>query len=700
MSSARPPADPSASAAAAAGAGFVSYRPAAVPGAAASMSDSGALLRRSKSIGTQQQQPQQQQQWQEDEEKDGAGTEYGGRRKRQKLDEHRQTPTPNDGALGASGALDGDHGAADDDGLLDADALAARRADEDDFFALMDGPLVVRPGGYAAITPRATTAEAAAASAAAAGSDGPLAALDVHAQWAEMTFGEAPLDWNIHTRVRVTSDFDFAWAAAPSALAEAEGLAAYHAQSPSLPCTCLPPPMPSDPIDAPAPAAPVDLLRELHHALCYSIFPAAPWTRGHPLTLAIQTALNKPADTHSPMDRFSLQHLRREWVRWEESFRALYQRTRLPPGSPAWLDHFYTVHRGGGGRTGSALSFVVLFLAADAEPPPDPATLQAGEPVPDTSPAAIISRSNRALRAMLAAKRVQFTMPNSAAWPQVQQFASQQQQQQQQQTGATPRLLERSLSEFGGAGEADAADTVGGSSAASKAAHARWSRLLLEEDGTAASVLLVRGRAAVHALYDALLNQERERRELDMPTLLASAPFLNASTQQVNVVKVGPIVMANTQAAASSAEPALRSSSNGLSKAPPPPPIQPPAHGSSLVGLHTLELSGPLLPHSVVRLLSLLRRSQHGSFHAVFAPAEIPAGGGGSHLNAVADVLQMDSLRCHTDAPPLALCKQPTLAKHSASLLHGKQSIRTVGALKRVKTDGQHHGLHFLVELA
>jgi hypothetical protein len=101
----------------------------------------------------------------------------------------------------------------------------------------------------------------------------------------------------------------------------------------------------------------------------------------------------------------------------------------------------------------------------------------------------------------------------------------------------------------------------------------------------------------------------------------------------------------------------------------------------------------------VVRLLSLLRRSQCGSFHAVFAPSDLPC----AHLNAVADVLQMDSLRCHSStSPPLALCKQPSLAKHSSTLVHGRQSIRTIGPLKRVKCEsgGSSQQAHFLVELA
>jgi hypothetical protein len=252
-----------------------------------------------------------------------------------------------------------------------------------------------------------------------------------------MTFANPPLDWNLHSKLRFTSSTPFSWVCSHDVAREAEGLASFASASTKDPCTC-------------GESSP---LRELHHALHYSVFPASPFTKSHPLTMSIQAALNKPQDMRNQMDRLSIAHLRRTWIQWEDSLRSLYFRLRLPPDSPAWLDHFYTVHRGGGGL----LSYTVLFLAADAE---EPEEAEAG-------PAAIISRSNRGLRAVLAAKGVEFTMPNSPS-------ALQQQQQRDAAAGL------------------NGADAPGEDAAPVKPAsrHAR----LQDEDMTAASVLLIRGR--------------------------------------------------------------------------------------------------------------------------------------------------------------------------------------------------------------
>jgi len=166
----------------------------------------------------------------------------------------------------------------------------------------------------------------------------------------------------------------------------------------------------------------------------------------------------------------------------------------------------------------------------------------------------------------------------------------------------------------------------------------------------------------VHALYDTLLNQERERRELDMPTLLCSSVFLNGAVQSVNIVKVG----AGTKNTTGSASALLSSASSSSS--------------SSMTDVYTLDIAGPLLPASVVRLLTLFQSSQHGSFHATFAPSDYP----GQHLNCVSSVIQMDSLR---NQRAFGLCTQDSLATHSQVHLAGKQSLRSIGAIKRLKCE-------------
>jgi len=170
----------------------------------------------------------------------------------------------------------------------------------------------------------------------------------------------------------------------------------------------------------------------------------------------------------------------------------------------------------------------------------------------------------------------------------------------------------------------------------------------------------------VHALYDTLLNQERERRELDMPTLLCSSVFLNGAVQSVNIVKVG----------AGSKNTAASSGAGAAAASPSAAP-----GGSSMTDVYTLDIAGPLLPASVVRLLTLFQSSQRGSFHATFAPSDYP----GQNLNCVSSVIQMDSLR---NQRAFGLCTQDSLATHSQVHLAGKQSIRSIGAIKRIKCEG------------
>jgi len=168
----------------------------------------------------------------------------------------------------------------------------------------------------------------------------------------------------------------------------------------------------------------------------------------------------------------------------------------------------------------------------------------------------------------------------------------------------------------------------------------------------------------VQLLYDSLLNEERERRELDMPWLLCSSPFLHAATQAVNITRVGPAAVAG---------PAVNTANTGKAAV-----MQPQGRGG-VAELHMLELSGPLLPSSVVRLLSLLRLTQRGSLRGFFALSDLPC----AHLNCISSVIQMDSLR---GLPyTLGLCQQESLKQQVKTNMAGRQPINNCGPLRRIK---------------
>ena len=365
------------------------------------------------------------------------------------------------GPLADAAAAAGDHGLGFD---LNANV-------EDDFFDSIDpgsarnslwnaqGLANLRANAVTTPVPAATTAAASSASAAAAASSAAAAADD--AAFAQLTFPDPPLDWNLHSRIRFTSPSSFDWvsgSSSPAATDHAlEGVQTFMALGRADACDCRN----------------VSPLRELHHALSYSTFPASPFGKLHPLTSVLRTALNKPREQRGQMDQLQLTHLQRLWIQWEDSFRSLYYRTRLPPASPAWLDHFYSIHRGGPGSGGGLLTYCVLFLAADpdeaegedAEGPGAPGSLE-------KAPAALISRSNRGLRAMLTAKGVGFTMPND------------------------PRSRsEKAANQSGsldGAAMTDGPDPL--SRQLSTQQQKRINQSIADEDLTCASVLLVQGR--------------------------------------------------------------------------------------------------------------------------------------------------------------------------------------------------------------
>ena len=124
-------------------------------------------------------------------------------------------------------------------------------------------------------------------------------------------------------------------------------------------------------------------------------------------------------------------------------------------------------------------------------------------------------------------------------------------------------------------------------------------------------LLLVCVFVDLHCLYDFLLHQDR--RELNVPKLLASNVFLNATTQALNVVRVG--AMARTKIESTPKQAMMGSCMTTPTE-------------------FVLDITGPILPASVVRLLALFNRTQEGDFQAVFS-SDFP----GMNLNCVDSVL-------------------------------------------------------------
>ena len=220
------------------------------------------------------------------------------------------------GDLAVFGGAGADHGMAfdPDDG------------EEDDFFESIDPgsrrlaaaaggrtPSFMFPNAAAAASANGFSGSAAAAAAAAAAADESL--------FAALTFPDPPLDWNLHSRIRFTSAHPFSWVSAPDLASEAEGMATFSSASKSDACSCLS----------------VSPLRELHHALAYAIFPANPFAKHNPLTAAIRSALNKPMETRTPMDKMSLAFLRKTWIQWFEPAAAVLRASKSLPPAAAFI---------------------------------------------------------------------------------------------------------------------------------------------------------------------------------------------------------------------------------------------------------------------------------------------------------------------------------------------------------------------------
>lgn len=381
-------------------------------------------------------------------------------------------------------------------------------------------------------------------------------------KFASVVFRSPPLDWNLHSKIRFTSSHPFDWIERPDIEHEADGLASFlSTTSDSAPCSCLD----------------VSPLRELHHALYYCTFPSMPFTKNHPLTGPFQVAIAKPAEQWNHTDQLAIAFVKRVWIQWEDAFRSLYMRLRLPSSSQSHLDHFYTLHR-------FPFAFTCLFTGAGPE---------TGTPV-----SAVISRSNRMLRQAMMKSGVQFTMPNSNL---------PQRTYSEDVTVANANIDPISL-------DADAALQA-------RIQQRKDEKLEKDEDLTPASVLLIQGKQYVHCLYDFLLHQDR--RELNIPTLFASSTFLNGSTQQLNIVRVGAQIQ--RQKSAETFTTGITPKSAALTITTSSAPLQ---------TEYALDIIGTILPASVVRLVNLLHHTQKGQFQAYFS-SDFP----GMNLNCVGSAL-------------------------------------------------------------
>jgi hypothetical protein len=128
----------------------------------------------------------------------------------------------------------------------------------------------------------------------------------------------------------------------------------------------------------------------------------------------------------------------------------------------------------------------------------------------------------------------------------------------------------------------------------------------------------------LHSLYDFLLHHDR--RELNLPTLLASSVFLNSTSQALNIIRVG----AQTRSAAARTDAA---------------PVGKTLGGAGLQMEYALDITGPIMPASVVRMLALFNSTQQGNFQA-YLSSDYP----GMNLNCVSSMLvsRCVSARTHT----------------------------------------------------
>jgi len=180
--------------------------------------------------------------------------------------------------------------------------------DDDDFFmALMDPgskrdaqrqfiPTLFRP-----VTDSPTLdGEDADATNDAAGTGSSLLTGEDGSRFSALSFPAPPLDWNLHSKMRITSNVSFDWIKENDVQCECEASRAFCSLGAKDICDCLS----------------SSRLREFYHSLLYCQFPAHPFSKTNPLTSAIQIALNKPHDARTQQDTNSINFLAHTWIQW------------------------------------------------------------------------------------------------------------------------------------------------------------------------------------------------------------------------------------------------------------------------------------------------------------------------------------------------------------------------------------------------
>jgi hypothetical protein len=176
----------------------------------------------------------------------------------------------------------------------------------------------------------------------------------------------------------------------------------------------------------------------------------------------------------------------------------------------------------------------------------------------------IISRSSKGFRSLLIERGISFSQPNS------------------RQSANVDHCEEYSLADFQRLEKSKPGSTRHSSVDPEK-----------EEDFSMASLLLLSGRSSVHQLFDFFLNDfsrsaDGIRRE-EVPRILSSTPFLHCAMEKLEVVASGKQLKGP-------------SGVNSIDRA-----------NSPLVQYY-IDLVGPLLPTSNVRLLKLLKEAQKDEF--------------------------------------------------------------------------------------
>jgi hypothetical protein len=237
-------------------------------------------------------------------------------------------------------------------------------------------------------------------------------------------------------------------------------------------------------------SGPTSQAADFHSASLYWIHPANNLTLGNPILKGAQEAASKLPENRTSQDNVCTTFMHKRWLEWEESFRSVYYRLRNKRCGAFYYE---------------SPKFVVLFLAPDSGS-------GGGSGGRQGDFQAVITKSTGALRTLLTQREVRFTRP---LWRAV----------------ADPnRGGEDEAPEEGAEGEHGQGDIGQGRGPVSYP-----NDFEADQESTAASLLLVTGKADVHALYDVLLNFNK--RSGDVPLLYCDYPFINATVKSIAITK-------------------------------------------------------------------------------------------------------------------------------------------------------------------